>query len=266
VAFHRANWLDEAHVLYHSTILSIMTNEKRIQQVALERGIPSAGPYPWMRIANKVLGKLGVPVELHRRFDHHNEMVSAEQVVNFDLLMDEVLSRNITGDVVELGCYTGHTAAVLARMLHAHGDTRKLHVFDRFDIELGRVIGVREEFEERLRRVNVPMPIIHQGDVFGLTPEDLPSAIAFAHIDLGVGGEIALHERLVLHAMELVYPRLSKGGIIVLMDFHLPGVTVKGNDSNPGATKAATAFFADKPEKMRPLNGGPCSHGFVRKA
>ena len=71
--------------------------------------------------------------------------------------------------------------------------------------------------------------------------------------------------RLMLRALSHVYQRLSPGGILVLMDYHVPGLTVEGNDSNPGVRPAADAFFADRPERVITLYGGPCSHGYVRK-
>lgn len=220
---------------------------------------------PFTSWCNKVLYKLRSPWSLVPRFDHHRDMVSLEQASNLNLLLGQVLHAGVPGAVVELGCYTGGTSAILAGVLQGCGDARAFHVFDRFDTSLGDHPAGRSVFEANMRSLGLPLPVIHAGDVLEIVPGELPPAIAFAHLDLGVGGRPELHARLMLHALSHVYQRLSPGGILVLMDYHVPGLTVEGNDSNPGVRPAADAFFADRPERVITLYGGPCSHGYVRK-
>jgi SAM-dependent methyltransferase len=219
-----------------------------------------------MTFLNKVFYKARLPFALTHRFDYRNDMMSLEQIANFDLLITDVLDRNVPGAFVELGCYTGNTTAVFAKLLSLLDPERPLHVFDRFDIELGKERGIRATFEARMHQCELPMPVIHEGDLMELVPAELPDRIAFAHIDLGTGGSPENHSRLMLHALESVYPRLSKDGLIVLMDYHVPGRTVLGKNVNPGVRKAVDAFLADKPEAPTLLLAGPCSHAFVRKA
>lgn len=221
---------------------------------------------PWVMYMNKVLGKLRLPYDLKKRFDHREDMVSLEQVGNFELLINELLEHEVPGEFVELGCYTGSTAAVFAALLAAHRNERRLHVYDSFDIELGSVRGIRDVFEENIRSTGAPMPEIHAGDVYKTVPAELPGSIAFAHIDLGSGMPVEMHTKLIDHAIRSVYPCMSPRGIMVFMDYHVPGVTVNGNDSNPGVRVACDAFFKDKPEKIRLLYGGPCSHAYIRRA
>lgn len=221
---------------------------------------------PWVMYMNKVLGKLRLPYDLKKRFDHREDMVSMEQVGNFELLINNILEHGVEGEFVELGCYTGSTAAVFAALLAAHGDdSRKLHVYDRFDIELGSARGIREIFEQNIRETHAPMPVIHAGDVFETVPNELPEKIAFAHIDLGTGAPTDIHRKLIDHALRSVYPRMSPNGVMVFMDYHVPNVTVNGHDSNPGVRAACDAFFQNKPERIKLLYGGPCSHAYIRK-
>lgn len=219
----------------------------------------------WMHYVNKVLGKLRSPVDLRKRFDHREDMVSLEQVANFELLGGDLLERNVPGAFVELGCYIGSTAVVFARMLKTLDPARPFHVYDRFDIELGSVHGIRHLFEENMRHSQMPMPAVHAGDILQLVPAELPDAIALAHIDLGTGGSTEAHTQLIEHALNAVYPRLSPGGLLLLMDYHVDGATLHGNDSNPGVRIATDRFLEDKPEKMHLLYGGPCSHAYLRK-
>ena len=122
-----------------------------------------------------------------------------------------------------------------------------------------------DRFQANHAAIGLALPHIHKGDVFSTVPAELPDPIAFAHVDLGVGGDHELHYRLVTHALESILPRLSSHGVMVLMDYHVPGLTVDGNDSNPGVRQACDAFFLNRPERVITLYGGPCSHGFVRK-
>ena len=219
----------------------------------------------WMAILNKVLNKIRSPFSLVPRFDHRRDMMSLEQISNFEFLISDLLERKVEGAFVELGCYTGSTTVVFAELLSRLDPDRPLHAFDRFDIELSSLKGIRAVFEERFRSYGLALPVIHEGDLFDLVPSELPAPIAFAHIDLGTGGGPENHKKLMDHAFAEVYPRLSKGAVLVMMDYYVPGATVLGHDSNPGVRLAADAFFADKPEKPRLLFGGPCAHAYVRK-
>jgi O-methyltransferase len=214
---------------------------------------------------NRVLNKLRSPVVLRSRFDHRSDMVSLEQIANFELLLSDVIERKVPGAVVELGCYMGSTAAVFGTILKNHDPARPFHVYDRFDIGLDGSEGIRGIFEKRMRDCQVPMPIIHAGDILDIVPEHLPEAIAFAHLDLGVGGDPEKHAGLVTHGLRHVYSRLSPGAVLVIMDYHVPGRTMHGNDSNPGTRLAVDAFLANNPEKPRLLYGGACSHAYIRK-
>lgn len=221
---------------------------------------------PWMHRMNRLLARLRSPLELRLRFDHRSDMVSVEQVANFETLIHTIVEDAVPGAFVELGCYTGQTTAAIATLMAGLDRTRTLHVYDRFDIELAPVHGVRAAFDRTIARYAIPPPVVHAGDIRDTLPDGLPDRIAFAHIDLGTGGDPHLHAALMHHALNAVYPRLSPGGILVLMDYHVPGVTVGGHDSNPGVRLACDAFFRARPERIRLLYGGPCSHAMVRRA
>jgi O-methyltransferase len=219
-----------------------------------------------MLLLNKVLGKLRIPLSLRRSFDHRKDMVSLEQASNLQVLLKGVLDVGVPGAVVELGCHTGATTVILAEVIRRGSERRPLHVYDTFIGDWSSIGSVREQFEGNMKAFGLPLPEIHDGDVRTTVPAELPDAIAFAHIDLGVGGDRVLNRALVHHALSAIYPRLSRHAVLVLMDLHLPGVTTEGNDSNPGVRDACEAFFHDKPEPLMTPYGGPCSHGFIRKA
>lgn len=220
----------------------------------------------WVKRLNKVLHKLRLPLTVGRPFDHREDMVSLEQAANLHLLVNTVLHDGVPGDLVELGCYTGNTTAVIASVLHAAHAERPFHVYDSFAHELGSQRNIRDRFERNFAALHLPLPVMHAGDMRATVPDELPPTISFAHIDLGVGGDQGEHAAMIAHALRSIYPRLPRGGVVVFMDYHIPGITVAGNDSNPGVRIATDAFLADKPEKVNTLYGGPCSHGYFRKA
>ena len=219
----------------------------------------------WVKNLNKVLHKLGLPLTVRRPFDHREDMLSLEQAANIQLLLSGVIGSGVKGAVVELGCYTGSTSAVMASLLKARGSTMELHVYDSFAHELGEEQGIRAVFEENFRKLELPLPVIHAGDLRITVPAKLPKSIAFAHLDLGVGGAPEAHASILTYALEAVYPRLAHNAVLVIQDYHVPGLTVDGNDSNPGVRMACDTFFGNKPEQVSTLYGGPCSHGYIRK-
>ncbi len=217
------------------------------------------------RFLNKAGRKLRFPLELRPRFDHRNHMLSIEQATNFQLLIERLLDTDVPGAFVELGSYTGSSAAVIGSLIqHAQGG-RAFHVYDRFDIEIGSQRNIQEVFKQTLTRACVPLPTMHVGDLHATVPAELPERIAFAHIDCGIGGGAQAHAALITHCLNALYPRLTQNAVVVLMDYHDPARTLDGNDSNPGVRQACDAFFADKPEQVQGLYGGPCSHAYIRK-
>lgn len=217
----------------------------------------------WERKVTNLLRKARLPIAVQRSFDHRLDMVSLAQVNNLYLLLTSVLAGKVPGAVVELGCHTGSTTSVLGQILQSQ--PRDMHVYDLFEGAWSREESILDRFKANLLASGVPLPFIHKGDVLKTVPAELPAEIAFAHIDLGVGGEHELHERLVTHALQSIYPRLASHGVLVLMDYHVPGLTVEGNDSNPSVRRACEDYFINKREHVITLYGGPCSHGFVRK-
>lgn len=215
---------------------------------------------------NKIASKLDLPFQLSPRFDYRNQMVSVEQVVNFQHLIERIESDKIPGAFVEMGCYIGCTAAVISSTLQRLGAKREFHVFDRFDIELGDAQDIETVFRKTFAACELPLPAMHTGDFKETVPAQLPDQIAFAHVDCGTGGDVADHAALLIHCLNSLYPRMCKGGVIVLMDYHVPGTTVDGFNANPGVRLGTDVFLGEKPEQIKLLYGGPCSHAYIRMA
>lgn len=192
-------------------------------------------------------------------------MVSLQQVVNIQHLLTRIIEDGVEGDILELGCHTGSTAAIISSILEAEHTEKHFHAYDRFNFEVAGE-NIREQFEQHFAELELEAPSIHEGDIFELVPKELPERVAFVHIDLGVGTALDAHKNVVSHVLENVYPRMPKDAVGLLMDYHDVERTIEGSNSNPGMATAADAFFEDKPEEVFTLYGGPYSHGYFRKA
>lgn len=219
----------------------------------------------FMHFINRLLRHFRSKALLVPAPDPRKDMLTMQQAANLQLLAHSVLLADVPGEFVEVGCYVGHTSSIILSILDAQDDKRPFHVYDSFSHSLSEEMDVRKVFESNLASLGLPLPQIHEGNVYQTLPAQLPAQIAFCHIDLGVGGGVEQHAALITHVLHSIYPRLQQNGIMVFMDYHLEGVTIDGMDVNPGVRLAVDRFFADMPEAPITLFGGAYSHGYVRK-
>ena len=221
---------------------------------------------PRMACANRWLRRLKIPWTIRSALDPKAEMTTVEQRLNLWHLAQQPLAYDVPGDYVELGCFDGKTAVIFGRALEESGSGRQLHLYDHFQIGFhlhGR--DIKDELRENFRQAGCPPPVLHPGDFRATVPAELPERIAFAHVDCGFGGEVDQHRAMVLHLLDHLYPRMPRGAIGVLMDYH-DAALGEGVSHNPGATLAAREFFVGRPEKMIGIWAGEYAHGFFRKA
>ena len=217
-----------------------------------------------IRALNSLLRRLGYTAQLLSD-TASGTMSSIEQRINMYHLLSHLLVFGVPGDIVEFGSLEGQSAAVLRMTADQYDTHRPLHVFDAFvDPPVERLLA-------NFRELDLEPPVIHKGlltDTIG----ELPDRICFAYVDLGPVPELTrgpgasragLGETIRL-VLERVYPRVPVNGIILLQDYHSPQQTGAQNP-NPEVREVADAFFADKPEPLVVLHGGPFAHAFVRK-
>ena len=162
-----------------------------------------------------------------------------------------------SGDLAEVGTYTGATAYFMGLACKDRGRTRPMHLFDSFEglsapaPEDGSVWreGDLAATEETVRRNLAEFQDVHlyKGWVPDRFPEVADRRFAFVHIDVDLYGPTKM-------TLEFFYPRLVPGGILVCDDY--------GSVICPGAQRAMEEFFADKPESLVHL---PTMQGFVIK-
>ena len=221
---------------------------------------------PWMNRANRLLRRLKIPWTIRRALDPRANMTTLEQRLNLWHLAQQPLAYDVPGDFIELGCFDGKTAVILARVLEESGPGRQLHLYDHFQIAFHLPgCDIQEMLLENFRQAGCTPPVVHAGDFRATVPAQLPERIAFAHLDCGCGGDVDQHRATVIHLLEHVYPRMPHGAIGVLMDYRDPA-RPGAPSHNPGVSLAAQEFFKTRPEKMIGLWAGEYAHGFFRKA
>ncbi|MBL4678342.1 MAG: hypothetical protein JKY70_19390 [Mucilaginibacter sp.] len=193
------------------------------------------------------------------------DMNTVEQRINYYHLLSSVITFDIPGDVVELGCFTGQCAILFQKVIEQHTSNKQLHLFDSFHVPFTFKGDVEEELKQNFSRANLKQPIIHKGNFKDTLPSQLPDEIAFVHIDCGFGGDKMEHRDVLLHCFESIYPRMTKNAICVLMDYYDPQENAQGIDINPGVKLAFDIFFKDKPEQITALFGEMYNHAYFRK-
>jgi O-methyltransferase len=211
----------------------------------------------------------------YSRFDRSENllqggMLTVEQAVNLYHLLCQVVLLDVPGAVVELGCYEGTTAILLQMTLDRLDSPKALHVYDSFaglpekTVEDGETRFTRGDcrttlakLTENFERFGVKRPTIHAGWFAETLPTELPERICFAHVD----GDFYTSVR---ESLEHVYPRLSKGAVVVVDDYCDPALNPVYH-SLPGVKRACDDFLSDKPETMGVLLAGSGAHGYFRK-
>lgn len=166
------------------------------------------------------------------------------------LLLRTVVTKNIAGDMAELGVYKGQTA----KLFHYYLPERKLHLFDTFAGFTDRSVAIEKKntdfhitesqfADTSLEHVKDFISPKNSNVLYykGYFPESLPEHLhkqqfAFVHLDAD------LYEP-TLEGLKFFYPRMSTSGIIVVHDYN----------AWFGARKAIDDFFADKKELAIPM-------------
>ncbi len=209
--------------------------------------------------------RLGPKWRIERAMDPESDMTNVAQRANLWHFASQVIAYGVPGEFVEFGSFDGKCGVIFQKVIDATDPSRRLHLYDHFQFAFnltGR--DIQTELKRNFAAAGASAPVIHVGDFEDTVPDELPEQLAFVHIDCGFGGDPQAHADVVERLLEHAYPRMSKGAVCLLMDYHEAGRS-EGPDHNPGAAIAAHRFFSDKPEKVSLLWAGEYSHGYFRK-
>ena len=148
----------------------------------------------------------------------------------------------VNGELWECGVYRGGTAYLLKLLRDEFAASKKVRLFDSFAgmPKTDDLKDVHKAGDFANTSLDAVRSLVGTGGVEyhpGFIPQTFEGLsvdqIAFAHVDLD------LHDA-ILESCKFIYPRLSKGGVMVFDDYGFP--------SCPGARIAIDGFFKDKPE------------------
>jgi len=148
-----------------------------------------------------------------------------DDLSHFTLVLETQTTSGMHGDLLEIGCYHGRSAAVLAMHLQAG---ERLFLADAFDLPLSEPYGDTPTPEKVWKNLEVAMPNLPRQRIYiersYSSDLQLPAdvRVRFAHID---GGH---DEATVSRDLGLCAHRLVSGGVLAIDDYAhplYPGVT-----------------------------------------
>ncbi|MBI2380952.1 MAG: class I SAM-dependent methyltransferase [Gammaproteobacteria bacterium] len=127
-------------------------------------------------------------------------------------------AANLEGDFVEAGCYKGYSARVICDYLGFADLPKRYFLYDVFEHDDSMPHHAMPEHSRDLysqvvaRFADVPHAVITKGFLPASLSEASPEKICFMHIDMNnAAAEVGV--------LEALYPRVVKGGIIILDDY-----------------------------------------------
>lgn len=182
-----------------------------------------------------------------RKYPLVSDQVSYEEVETIVRELEAILSRNIAGDVMELGCYEGTTSLFLQRVLVQQPTRKQLYLYDSFEglppktsqdaspageqFKTGELHASKAKLITHFKHAGLPVPIIHKG-WFDTIPESvLPKTIAFAFLDGDYYDSIKT-------SLRLIEDRLTPGATIIIDDYQ--------SEALPGARRATDEWLHKK--------------------
>lgn len=187
----------------------------------------------------------GLAEELVKKHRITSEQIRSDELLVLLKELEAVIQNNVAGDVVELGCYEGTSALFEQRMLQALAPEKKLWLYDSFEglpektaedasvlgeaFKGGELRASKARLQKNFVKAGLRLPEVKKAWFYELDPHDLPQQVCFAFLDGDFYESIA-------DSIKLVWPRLAKGGTIIVDDYENPKL--------PGAKKAVDEFAA----------------------
>lgn len=147
-------------------------------------------------------------------------------------------TKDIPGDMAELGVYQGGSAYIIA----THQPNKKLHLFDTFEgipenDEFEGGVHVKGEFASSYDEVKASLAqlnVVYHKGFFPDTTQELPPDIifSFVHLDADI-------YQSTLAGIEYFWHRLTEGGVIIFDDYN--------NPNTPGVNAVVDQWFQNNP-------------------
>jgi O-methyltransferase len=158
-------------------------------------------------------------------------LCNRSQLDFLERVMIHLIENKVAGDFVEAGVWRGGNSIFMRGFLKVIGENRQVILIDQFmdgalstrcvsneqfDIWTNRLVSEIEEVKTHFRRYGLLDDFISfcHGKISEIEFPDSVSKIALARLDLGSYESYS-------HALNKIYPLMSKGGCVILGDWHL---------------------------------------------
>lgn len=158
------------------------------------------------------------------------------------LAVQRIVSDGILGSLAEVGVYRGE----MSKFIHQLAPDRRFYLFDTFEGFPRQDLGPNAPEDNRWNDTSVKVVLHNIGDRRnikirkGIVPDTFrgleKEQFAFVLLDLDL-------YKPTLSSLGFFYPRLIKGGYLLVHDYNSP-------ESEYACNRAVNEFMHDKPEKM----------------
>lgn len=159
------------------------------------------------------------------------------RINNFELIVDEILKKNVGGSVAEVGVYKGE----FAKYINKAFPNKNFYLFDTFEgfnqndinIELQENFSKGDQnfsntsIDEVLNKMDYKSKCIVKKGYFPESLNGLDETFCFVSLDADL-------YKPIYDGLEYFYPRLERGGYIFIHDYN--------NNLYPGARQAVNEF------------------------
>lgn len=230
-----------------------------------EKGISNPLIFKAFQPLNKFLGALQLKIMSHYNSKEVIKLIDSlrkEDVFLFkpsELLNIHSFAKycsSLNGDYIEVGVYRGTSAKVISEAIKSSKTKHSLYLFDTFegipDTKAVDKLFWKGQFksEEKITNLEFTKERLKKYRFIKFYPGIFPQntgdilknkKIAFAHLDVDV-------HKSTLDALNIIYPKLVSGGIIISHDY----------GQAKGVKKAFDNFFSKKPESIIKLPMSQC--------
>ena len=188
--------------------------------------------------------------ELLAKYPIISDQVTKPELQTILSQLEAVLAGNISGNIVEFGCYIGTTSLFIRRLLDRYqqsSGSRSFHVYDSFeglpakvhddhnaavvDFQAGELFVSKKQLLQQFQRAGLRPPVVHKAWFDQLQSTDMPNDIAFAFLD----GDFY---ESIMTSLQLVWPRLAEQATVLIHDYK--------RETLPGVERAIDDFLRDK--------------------
>ena len=162
-------------------------------------------------------------------------------------------TKEISGDVVEFGCFVGTTSVFLAKEIEKWNAEKSLWLYDSFEglpeksredenslgevFKKGELLATKKQLIANLRKSGArKMPKITKGWFSELSKEQIPRKISFAFLD----GD---YYESIKTSLALIAPKLTKNAVIIVDDY--------ASEALPGAARAVDEWCRARQLQLR---------------